>query len=301
MKKILFFVFLLNTILVCAQNGAIQDKPDWWNSGKPVSKNDTTQTAPIKSIKELHKPDSAYFEFIKSCCFVLKQDYSLYDKRKKKFYGYNDQGKFGTTYSIGIKCKGFNLIFDEAVYPWEYDSKYKSFESNKLTPILTSSKYAPIQDSLSLNYISLDTIITPSNTIKDHFLYTCNPFTSTQEGFEINNSDTCRVGVLVWIYKEKGDFENNDVMLGFTSSTTSINMGGYVDISVPDKKKDYFACVLLTTNNDGTNNYYLTGIATQKKQKWTLNFPFKGFEFNKKNKPSNVEESGRLTEIKQFD
>ena len=245
--------------------------------------------------------DTIALQSLKEHFFILRQDYSLYDKRKKKFYGYNDQGRFGTTYSIGIKCQGFNLIFDEAVFPWEYDSKYKTFKSNKLTPVVTSSKYYPLIDSLSLNYVNLDSVITPCQTIRDEFLYASYPFTSIQRGFNINDSDTCKVGTLVWIYKESGDFEQNDVKFKFVTSSISIDMVGYADLKEPIKNRECLGCVLLTTNNDGTNNYYLAGVASHANQRWVLNFPFKDFQFNKNKTQAKQVESGRLTEIKHFE
>ena len=78
-----------------------------------------TETKPTKDSNLADStltPQYFSIDLIKNSFFLLRQDYSLYDKRKKKFYGYNDQGKFGTTYSIGIKCKGFNSFLRKCCF-----------------------------------------------------------------------------------------------------------------------------------------------------------------------------------------
>lgn len=228
--------------------------------------------------------------------FVLKQDYCLYDKRKKKFYGYNDNEQFGTTYSFGIKCNGFNIITDQAVQPWKYDEHYNEFKSNKLEPLITSSKYLML-NSETYGYVVSDSIVSSVQTVKDNYFYTSESFTSSQYGLDLNVADTCRVGILVWILKKSGEYETGDLKIDFDFVPTKIEMFGSVVIKPSHCGKEILGCLLVTRNNDNDKKWYLSGLADCKEDTWTLYYPFKGFKFNahKQNTPA---VKGRLTEIK---
>lgn len=153
--------------------------------------------------------------------------------------------------------------------------------------------------------MSLDSIVSARTAIKDGYLYTSNPLTSAQEGLVINDSDTCKTGALLWIYKDGGNYDDNTVKIGFVTTYITVDMVGNADIIAPDKSKEFLSCLFITQeegkHDRGQHTIYLTGIGSQKEGKWRLSFPFKGFKPYQESKSSKCEESGRLTEIKQFD
>lgn len=298
MKKIIsLFVVMLNIVTISAQINSASEKPDWWNAGKKIAKTDTARTTYPKMLLESIKLDSATVKYIKSSCFLLKQDYCLYDKRKKKLYGYNDKEQFGTTYSLGIKCNGYNIITDQAVQPWKYDENYNEFKSEKLEPILSGSKYLLFDDSETYSYIGSDSIVTAVQTIKDNYIYTAKPFTSLQDGLDLNVSDTCKTGILIWIFNNTGDLETGNITIDFEFVPTKIEMFGSAAITPPHQGKEILGCLLVTKNDNDDTKWYLSGLAASKENTWTLYYPFKGFKItNKKQEVPTVK--GRLTEIK---
>lgn len=244
--------------------------------------------------------DSNMIGLIHKSIFILRQDYSLYNRKKNTYYGYNDQGFFGTTYSLVVKCKKFSLLSDEAVHPWKYDTKYLDFKENKLEPQITKSQVLLLDDKISYSYTELDSIFIAQKIIRNDLLYAGKQLTSFQEGLQINCSDTCKTGILVWIVKKSGSLENGDVKIDFKCSRLTVDMFGNVAIVPPSDAKNLIGCVYMTKSGCQENNYLLSGIATLQEQQWVLTFPFKDFKLEEaKEQQKKPKEKGRLTEIKK--
>lgn len=229
---------------------------------------------------------------------IVRQDYSLYNKKKKVYYGYNDQDFFGSTYSLGIKCNEFTILSDEAVYPWKYDSKYSDFKDKKLEPQVTKTQVLILDDSVSYNYSELDSALVVKKAIRDDMFYAAGTLTSSQDGFEINTSDSCKAGVLVWIVKKSGDLEKGDLKVDFRCVAKSFELLGNIAINPPADCKDVLGCLYLTESNNKEVPYLLSGVASLKNQQWTLYFPFKNFQLGSAKEIKKSKEKGRLTEIK---
>ena len=296
MKKFLLILLSLFVSFSCTY-AQIGDKPSWWKTGELRSDSTTKKSVTVIGTS-MTKLDSTLQLFVKESLFILRQDYSLYDKRKKKFYGFNDQEQFGTTYSLGIKCKQFNVILDEAVRPWRYDENYLQFKSDKLMPVITASKYLLLNDSITALYNNLDSIVLPRQTIKENAFYASKPFTNSQGGIEINIADTCSCGYLVWILKEDGRFEKGNVRISLKTVKTNIDMVGNITLTPPTQSSEILGALFLTSNDDSPAKFYLGGIATKEVDEWILHFPFKGFEL-RTGKQGPKASKGRLTEIKK--
>lgn len=245
------------------------------------------------------KIDSSYFKGIVHDLFIIRQDYSLYNKKNKLYYGYNDQDQFGTTYSLGVKCNTFSLLLDEAVHPWNYDSKYDSFKDKKLEPKITKTEILLLDDSLSYRFTELDSIFEGKKTIKDNCLYSERPLTSTQDGISINTSDTCKAGVLIWITEKSGSFENGDIKVEFKYVVQNVEMFGNVIVSPPADCKKILGCLFMTESGNKENPYLLSGIAALQHQQWTLYFPFKDLKNDFIKEEEKPKEKGKLTVIKR--
>lgn len=243
--------------------------------------------------EEDNEVDSSLIKPIMKSTFLLRQDYCLYDKREDELYGYDDQEQFGTTYSIGIKCNGFNIVSDCAIRPWEYDEKYGEFKSNKLTPQVTKSWYRYLNDTISSDYSQLDTIVTAKMTIKEKAYYTSAPFVSSQEGMTINNQDTCKTGTLAWFVIEKGNVESADVRVNLEFNTIDTEMFGTKNV-VPPSGKQILGGIFVTKSQNADYYFELAGMITKRHSDWILEFPFKGFK-NDVNEGS--KKTGRLTKI----
>lgn len=242
------------------------------------------------------KMDSAQLESVMNSVFILHQDYCLYDKKKKKYYGYDDNEMFGTSVNFSIKCKDFNLLFDSSVRPWEYDDKYPEFKAKNLEPYVTASKYLFVRDSIVEQLITLDSIVQPIKTIKAGLVYASKPFANQNEGLVINNADTCKAGVIVWVVKETKD--NGSVCnISLEQTVFKGNMLGTTTVSCPVKGKDIMGGFYLTFSEE-SNMPYLNGVVTLKEENWQLSFPFKGFKFTEEKKEQKPK-LGRLTEIKK--
>ena len=239
--------------------------------------------------------NSDMIERIQKSMFILRQDYCLYDKRDDEYYGYDNNDFFGTTYSIGLKCKGFNILSDVAVRPWEYDDKYDKFKSKKLVPEITRSKYRFINDSTSHRFTPSDTVIIKRKTIRENLYYTSGPFVGSQEGFILNTQDTCKTGNLVWIVVEKGNIESADMKVSLELSSFDTEMFGSVTVTPPANKSVIGG--LFITKSQGTDiPFYLTGLITKKDNSWVVEFPFKGF---KEDGNESLTKLGKLTRIKK--
>lgn len=240
--------------------------------------------------------DSTYLQTIKDYVFLLRQDYCLYDKKRKKYYGYEGQEMFGTTYSIGLRCKNFNVILDEAVHPWEYDSNYLSFKDTKLEPVVTDSYYSLIGDTDSCHYIKTDSIISITRSIKEKYAYMSAPWVSNQDGFTINTSDTCKTGIIIWVVNGNSNGERGFADVTLKTTLIKGEMFGSINVIPPVNSSQIIGGFYLTDSKYSTFPYQLTGIVALREEKWTLNFPFKNFQVEEIKTQSKV---GKLTEIKK--
>ena len=270
------------------------EKPSWWKDGKVVKEKTDKKDGLVKTTKATSS-DSIYREIIMNNLFVLRQDYSLYDKRDDEYYGLDDNDFFGTTYSIGLKCKGFNILTDVAIRPWEYDGNYENFKSKKLVPEITSSKYRFVNDSTSHRFTQSDTVITTNRKIKEDSYYSSAPFIKSQEGFILNTQDTCKTGILVWIIIEKGRIESADMKVNFDFSSFETEMFGSVSVTPPANKK-VIGGLFITKSQETDIPFHLAGLLSQKDNSWVLEFPFKGFN-DEGNETLN--KTGKLTRIKK--
>ena len=230
--------------------------------------------------------DSAWINDISKYFVILRQDYSLYNKKNDVFYGYNDQDFFGTTYSLAIKCEDFTLLIDEAVHPWNYDSKYEEFKNRKLEPQITKTQVLLLNDSVSYKYIELDSVLEDQKVIKENQLYAGRKLTSTQDGMMLNT--------------KSGDLEKGDIKLNYACVVQNGEMLGNLIITPPADCKDILGCLYFTNSGKKDNPYCLSGIATLQKKQWVLSFPFKDFKLEAaKEQQKKPKEKGRLTEIKK--
>ena len=244
--------------------------------------------------------DSTWIQNLGQNLVILRQDYSLYDKKKKKYYGYNGNDEFGTTFSLGIKCNGFTILMDEAVNPWNYDSKYPYFQENRLTPQITKSRFLLLDDSLSFKYTELDSVVIAKQDIKPDMLYVGNSLTTNQRGFIVNTSDTCTVGVLAWIVNKNGTAEKGDLKIEVVTTTFNMPSVGNVAIVPPSNVKDVIGCLYIARSDKSCQPYTLAGVACSRNEQWTLFFPFKDFKYDDSVKKENVPvEKGKLTEIRK--
>lgn len=270
------------------------EKPSWWKDGKVVKEKTDKKDGLVKTTKATSS-DSTSLEIIMNNLFILRQDYCLYDKRDDEYYGYDDNDFFGTTYSIGLKCKGFNILSDVAVRPWEYDDKYDKFKSKKLIPEITRSKYRFVNDTTSHRFTPSDTVIIKSKTIQEDLYYTTSPFVGSQEGFILNTQDTCKTGTLVWVVVEKGNIESANMKVSLELSSFETEMYGSITVTPPANKKVIGG--LFITKTQGTDiPFYLAGILSKKANSWVLEFPFKGF---KEEGSETLTKLGKLTRIKK--
>jgi len=297
MKTLLISILLLVPTIIKAQNDGGSDKPSWWNDGQVKKENNDGQasTVNIKIVSSMLKLDSIYMAKLKRSIFVLQQDYSLYDKKKKKYYGYDGEDYFGRTFSLGLKCENFNILMDEAVHPWMYDTKYESYKEKNLVPEITGSKYFFINDSTSSIGAELDSIFAIKDPIKDDFFYTSGPFLTDQENFTINVADTNRVGVLVWVINESGKINSEQLKIGLKYSTLRTEMIGTVSVTPPVSKESVIGGFFLTESGKKDNPYSLSGIVVLRNGTWNLHFPFKNFSVGVNKK----KEENKLTEIKK--
>lgn len=250
--------------------------------------------------KDISINDSCIKRIVQKSMFILRQDYSLYNKKKDVYYGYNDREFFGTTYSLAVKCDKFTLLYDEAIFPWDYDPKYPDFMNKKLEPVITETQILMIDDSISYKYTVLDSILVDNRVIKEDLLYAGRPLTNSQDGLLVNTSDTCKTGVLIWITKKSGDYEKGDIKLGFKTVFLDTEMLGNVIVVPPTDCKDIIGCLYMTESGNKDNPYLLSGIATQQEQQWMLCFPFKDFQLDPaKEEVKKTIEKGKLTEIKK--
>ena len=278
--------------LTCIGQNNDWEKPSWWNKGKGEQK-------PQAIIGGVDSTFNAGDIILKNLV-ILRQDYSLYNKKSDVYYGYNDQDYFGTSFSLAIKCENLTLLFDQAIHPWNYDSKYEDFKDRKLEPQITKTQVLLLSDSVSYNYSELDSVLVEQKAIKNNLLYAGRKLTSSQEGLILNTADTCKTGKLIWLVKKSGDFENGDIKLDFVCVQQNVEMLGNATITPPANIKDILGCLFITDTGKKDAPYCLSGIATLQKQQWVLSFPFKDFKLEpEKEKQKESKEKGRLTEIKK--
>lgn len=288
-------------------NDFFKTKPKQEQKENPSNNGDTQDTIifvdPSGNVRRPHKfqvkIDTQRLDLLNRLC-VLRQDYGLLDKRKKILYGYNDQDFFGSIYSLGVKCNQFTLLFDEAVHPWKYDGKYENFKDKKYEPTITSTQFMMLDDSVSYTYTEMDSALVNPKVIKEDLIYAGKKLTSVQDGMILNTTDTCKIGLLVWIEKKSGTFEEGDIKLDFKYVPMQMDMVGNVNIFPPVGSKDILGCLYITESQNSDIPYYLSGVAICQRQQWVLTFPFKGFKFESaKQDNKKTEEKGKLTIIKQ--
>lgn len=232
--------------------------------------------------------------------FVLRQDYCLYTKKKKQAYGYEGQDFFGSSFTFAVKCKGYNIILDPAVYPWKYDDKYPSYEDRSLTPDISMSYFKMACDSINNGYVTMDSIIRADQEIRTGLAHVAAPFSETQDGFTVNTTDTCSSGVVVWIYNKGGDIEEGLQTIRLKAVPFGTEMYGTINIDKPKGLANILGALYLTPTYNKEDPYALTGIVTQNGDSWQLSFPFKGYKRNSsKSLSQSSGKTGKLTLIKK--
>lgn len=296
MKRLLILILAILTLPFSHLYGQNQIPDDFVKRLKELLNNPQIADSVLvgDSIKE--KTISFSSEFVKGHLFLLRQDYSLYDKKKKTYYGYNGNDQFGMTYTLGLRCKGFNILLDEAIHPWVYDANYKEFQEKRLEPVITSSHYLLFNDSVNNGYVEMDSVVCAKQTIRENFFYASSPFVSMQDGFTLNTADTCKTGFLVWVVNEGGDIETGQFKMDLKYSIVKAEMFGSINIVPPVASDSIIGGFYLTGSGNKDCPYLLTGIAIMRDERWTINFPFKGFKFETS---PEKKEKGRLTEIKK--
>lgn len=295
MKKSILLLIVFIPVIGWGQN-TDWEKPSWWNKGK------IEQKGKVGEFHETEKSlwaDSTLRHDVFKKLIVIRQDYSLYNKKRDVYYGYNDCEFFGTTYSLGIKCYKFTLLFDEAVHPWNYDSKYLDFKDRKLTPKITKTQFVLLDDSTSYNFSEMDSVLVENNLIKENSLYIADPLTSLQDGIYLNTADTCKNGLLVWVVKESGEYERGNVLFDLRFVPFQAEMAGTIPVTPPSDCKDILGCLYITESVNKDIPYYLSGIATLQNKLWQLCFPFKDFKLGLSKDEKKSKEKGRLTEIRK--
>ena len=308
MKRFLIIYFFLSFSVISASAQDIAN--DFFrNLSKKIEKNDAAKkgndSIPYINPNGSNTKQNNYF-IVDSCIlanihrylFVVRQDYSLYNSKKKLYYGYNDLDYFGNTYSLGVKCEKFTILSDEAVYPWKYDSKYSDFKDKNLIPQITRTHVLVLDDSVSYDYSELDSVLVVKKTIKDEMFYVADPMTNSQDGLKINTSDSCKSGVLVWIVKKSGDMDKGDIKIDLKCMVKTFDLLGNIAVTPPADCKEVLGCLYLTESGDKEIPYLLSGIAALNNQQWTLYFPFKNFQLESVKGMTKSKDKGRLTEIK---
>lgn len=243
--------------------------------------------------------DSIADSLVMSKLFLLRQEYSLYDKKKKKYYGYDGKDHFGAIYSVGLRCKGFNILFDEAVNPWNHDENFSEFSGKNLVPVISASKYKLLSDTICHKYVAYDTIVVSTQAIKDDFLYASKPFTAAQDGFTVNKADTCKTGVIVWICAQKGNIQDDNAEIKLLYTYINAEMFGSISVNPPAEATNIIGAIYLTKSDDASSKQYdLSGIVIHKDDMYMLRFPFKDFQYLKEEKKE-IKKKGKLTEIKK--
>lgn len=245
-------------------------------------------------------PDSAFQAKIMQSIFILRQDYSLYNKKQKKYYGYDGLDYFGKSYSMGFKCSNANYVTDEAINPWEYDKKYSSYQSKNLIPVINHSRYRFVNPYTNCLEEELDTLLINSVPVKENLLYITPAFQSNQDGFNIYTEDTCTVGVLVWLVKENDqEFESGKMKLGIRCSKVNTSIMGILNVTPPEKEDKIIGGLFFIESSNENNKYLLAGITAKRDNSWTLQFPFKQTKNEKKDSKDQYDK-GKLTEIKML-
>ncbi len=240
--------------------------------------------------------DSSDLQTIRKYIFLLRQDYCLFDKKKKKYYGYEGMEMFGSTYSIGLRCNNFNILMDEAIHPWEYDDNYNSFKNQKLEPVITDSYFSLIDGNDSSYYVKTESALTATRIVKENYVYQSAPWVSNQEGFAINTSDTCKTGIIVWVINEKSSSKDEHPKVELKSTLIKGEMYGSINVIPPVNSSKILGGIYLTKTTKEDFPYLLTGVVTQRDEKWTLQFPFKNFHAERTKDQPKI---GKLTEVKK--
>lgn len=226
---------------------------------------------------------------IKNGFFICKHSFQVCDKKTGELYGLNNKNEFGTEYSIGIKLPNSILLIDNAVRPWEYNSKYAKYKKD----------YAPVSYRImcsemkeKIKYDSLECKLDSQETLVDSLMYRFTSKSFSGKGFVLDNTIGEKQGWIVWITAGKqNDFEKNlDVNYIIYQKGIQIDKQlPIIDIAPIESEQGILGGIYVTPMYDGLGviKFHLCGIIARQQNKWKIFCPFIGMGDSEK---SNIEE-----------
>ncbi|MDR1555698.1 MAG: hypothetical protein LBS88_01535 [Tannerellaceae bacterium] len=215
-------------------------------------------------------------EAVKDVFFIIRQGYQLKDVSVKppKYYGRDNNPFFGFTYSLGIKTTTGFYTDEKVLRPWDYDSNYDSYRTNKsYEPVLSGARY---RSFYSDNLQEMTFVTDSCATLSKPFVHVKNTKIFNGKGFSTEVRNGIQNGWLVWVVLDKpletigsvGSFlVLNPHELQLESSQKTYEM------PVPSVERNKIIAggiYIVPVASAGQISYQLVGLISESDNKWYL-------------------------------
>ncbi|MDR3261540.1 MAG: hypothetical protein LBT78_06860 [Tannerella sp.] len=230
----------------------------------PVSPPDSSSASGLRFIEEA----------VKDGFFILRQNYQLKDisANPPGYYGWNENPHFGTVYSLGIKTVNGFYSDDKVLYPWNYDSKYDAYRTDKkYEPVISETHY---RSPAFANYETMHFFSDSCSLLADsRLVYTQNSVFG-KKGFTVKNENGSKTGWIVWVASAKPLETSDTVSFAVCPAELTFEEGKRLyevnDTVTGNREIAGGIFVVAEVTDIGQISYVLYGILSRNENKWQL-------------------------------
>lgn len=206
---------------------------------------------------------------------LVEQSYQLKENKSGNLYGRGGKNEFGTNYTIAIKVPGGLYLSDRAVHPWEYDKNYNQYKGNKYTPVISSTRYRIINDTLG--YRPLEAAIDVQVKIPK-IIYEMKSEDLDANGFVTTSLEEKSSGWMVWVSSEKNADLSRKTGLTYHIYRKEMNVEekSAIAVEVPQTSREIIGGMYMVPRQTsvGQLTFYVQGILVEENNAWKMVCPF---------------------------
>lgn len=244
---------------------------------------------------------------IEQCCqkgiLLLRQEYQLEDTVTLKRYSWNKQPEFGSTLSFCVVTADGYMASDQAMRPWEYDSKYDKYRNTVYRPVLSKTYCKSILDK-EYRLIGCMNPNKRTSLANDKWAQVCDSLFA-ERGFIVDPLESEKDGWLIWLTADSaGKIESEPLtLISYRHKLAGETEKSIYEIPTPTTQRHVIGGVYVRPqyHEIGRVEFALVGIVARTDNGWQLIRTVHGCQSESKDSHEGKDEhiSGALTPTEQ--
>ena len=203
--------------------------------------------------------------------YVLRQEYRLEDPSTGKKYTWNNSPEFGHSISFCVIAENGYIVSDQAVKPWEYDSKYENYR-DKYIPVFTKSYGKSCFSGSDFSELPL---LNPQECrpLGEDYVFV-DDATLGLRGFLMDSASGDKDGWLIWLLSDNTEVpEDGELsLLSYRHEMTLSENASVYEIRDCSTDQYVFGGIYVTPSYPeiGKVEYKIIGVVVKVGEKWNL-------------------------------